>query len=68
MTEIYEYKKVNVSMEPKRTVEATANRWGRMGWRTVAVMEVSHAERRAGYADAILVERVKGTGTDDDGE
>jgi hypothetical protein len=67
MTEIYEYKKINISLEPKRTIEAAANRWALMGWRTVGVMEVSHADRKAGYADSILIERVRGTG-DDDGE
>lgn len=59
MTEIYEYQKINISLEPKRTIEAAANRWAAMGWRTVAVMEVSSADRKAGYADSILVERIK---------
>ena len=55
MEKIYEYKKVNVSLETPPTVEATANRWGAMGWRTVAVM----LDHRLGYAHAILVEREK---------
>jgi hypothetical protein len=67
MTEIYEYKKVYILSEPKRTIEAAANRWALMGWRTVAVMEVGRADRRAGHSDSILVERVRGTGTDDGG-
>jgi len=57
--ETYEYKKVNISTEPVRRIEAAANRWGAMGWRTVAVMEVSNADHRAGYSDSILVERRK---------
>jgi hypothetical protein len=57
--QIYEYKKVNISTEPKTTIEAAANRWAAMGWRTVAVMQVSGADRRGGYADSILVERRK---------
>lgn len=56
MTDIYEYKKVNVSLEPKPHVEAASNRWAAMGWRTVAVMT---GDRKAGYADAILIERPK---------
>jgi hypothetical protein len=59
MAEIYEYKKVNISLEPKHTIEAAANRWAAMGWRTVAVMEVTSADRRGGFADSILVERKK---------
>lgn len=58
---IYEYKKINVSLEPSRdrlglnkaTIESTANRWAEMGWRTVAVMP----SQGLGYADAILIER-----------
>jgi hypothetical protein len=57
----YEYKKINISTEPKRTIEAAANRWAAMGWRTVAVMEVSYADRKSGFADSILVERKKGS-------
>jgi hypothetical protein len=60
-TELYEYKKVNVSTEPKTTIEAAANRWAAMGWRTVAVMQVSAVDRRGGFADSILVERKKET-------
>jgi hypothetical protein len=75
MTEIYEYQKINISLEPspdphgirRATIESAANRWAAMGWRTVAVMEVSGSDRRAGYADSILVERVKRT-EDNDGE
>jgi hypothetical protein len=59
MSEIYEYKKVNISLEPKRTIEAAANRWAAMGWRTVAVMEVSSSDSRRGFSDSILVERKK---------
>lgn len=59
MTDIYEYKKINVSLEPKPHVEAASNRWAAMGWRTVAVMT---GDRRAGYADAILLERKKKDG------
>jgi hypothetical protein len=61
MTEIYEYKKINVSLEPpadrprRPTIEMAANRWAAMGWRTVAVMPSSGP----GYADAILIERKK---------
>jgi len=55
--EIYEYKKVNISNEPVRRIEDAANRWGAMGWRTVAVMQISNADRRAGFSDSILVER-----------
>lgn len=53
---IYEYKKVNVSLEPKPNIEATANRWGAMGWRTVAIIP---GDRAKGYADVIVVERKK---------
>lgn len=64
MTEIYEYKTINVSLEPrpdvneplrKATIETAANRWAAKGWRTVAVMP----SRGSGYADAILIERKK---------
>ena len=63
MAEIYEYKKINVSLEPgteryrprKATIESAANRWAAMGWRTVAVMQ----SPGPGYADAILIERKK---------
>lgn len=64
MSDRYEYKKINISNEPRRTIEDAANRWGHMGWRTVAVMEVSYADRKAGFADSILVERKK----ENDGE
>jgi hypothetical protein len=57
----YEYKKINISLEPKRTIEAAANRWGAMGWQVVSVMEVSSADRRAGFSDSILVVRKKET-------
>ena len=70
---IYEYRTVNITLEPnpvgerdrfrKPTIESAANRWAEMGWRTVAVMP----SPGVGYADCILVERVKGTGSDDDG-
>jgi len=63
MAEIYEYKKVNVSLEPisnttirGATIETAANRWAKMGWRTVAVMPSTGP----GFADAILIERKKG--------
>jgi hypothetical protein len=59
MSDIYEYKKINVSLEPKKTIEAAANRWAEMGWRTVAVMEVSFSDSKSGFSDSILVERVK---------
>ncbi|MFL5664911.1 MAG: hypothetical protein ACJ8BW_26715 [Ktedonobacteraceae bacterium] len=60
---MYEYKKINVSLEPptdrhglnKATIESAANRWAKMGWRTVAVMP----SQGSGYADAILIEREK---------
>lgn len=62
MTDIYEYKKVNISLEPHdpwditgATIETAANRWAEMGWRTVAVMP----SQGPGYADAILIERKK---------
>ena len=62
MTEIYEYKKINVSLEPisdpgmrRATIETAANRWAAEGWRTVAVMP----SLGPGYADAILIERKK---------
>lgn len=63
MTEIYEYKMINVSLEPspdphgwrKATVETAANRWAAEGWRTVAAM----LSPGPGYADAILIERKK---------
>jgi hypothetical protein len=54
--DIYEYKKVNVSLEHPPTIEAAANRWAAMGWRTVAVMA---GDRAKGYADVILIERKK---------
>jgi Domain of unknown function (DUF4177) len=63
--ELCEYKVVNISLEPKSTIEAAANRWAAMGWRVVSVMEVSHADRKAGYANSILIERKKGSGNDD---
>ena len=62
----YEYKTINISLEPlpdpkthlpkKATVQSAANRWAKMGWRTVAVMPA----QGAGYADAILIERENG--------
>lgn len=60
---VYEYQKINVSSEPspdphglrRATIESAANRWADMGWRTVAVMP----SWGPGYADAILIERVK---------
>ena len=57
---IYEYKKINVSLEPtyglrKPTIEDAANRWAERGWRTVAVMP----SPGPGFADAILIEREK---------
>jgi len=55
--ETYEYKKINVSLETPPRIEAAANRWGAMGWRTVAVIP---GNRDKGYADVILVERKKG--------
>lgn len=55
--ETYEYKKVNVSNEPKPTIEATANRWGAMGWRVVTVIPGDHAR---GFADVVIVERSAG--------
>lgn len=59
--EIYEYKKINVSLEPKPTMEAAANRWALMGWRTVGI---ASGDRAKGYADSILIERKKGSGND----
>ena len=64
----YEYKTVNVSLEPiaegarmrVSTIESAANRWAAMGWRTVSVMP----SRGPGYADAILVERSLGRSSD----
>lgn len=56
MTEIYEYKKINVSLEQPPTMEAAANRWAAMGWRTVAAIPGNRAK---GYADVLLVERLK---------
>lgn len=72
MTEIYEYQKINISLEPspdphglrKATIESAANRWAKMGWRTVGFTEVSLADHKAGYADSILIER-KILSTDD---
>jgi len=64
---VYEYKKVNLSVEPKpNNIEAAANRWAAMGWRVVAVMDVSWADRKSGFASSILVERVKMSDDDDD--
>lgn len=54
--EIYEYKKVNVSLEHPPKIESAANRWGAMGWRTVAVIP---GDRAKGFADALLIERKK---------
>lgn len=60
----YEYQKINVSLEPlpdpnrpyrRPSIESAANRWAELGWRTVAVMP----SQGPGFADAILVERVK---------
>jgi hypothetical protein len=62
MTEIYEYKKVNIFIGAQADDRSRSQSMGAMGWRTVAVMEVSRADRKAGYADSILVERVRGTG------
>lgn len=50
-----EYKKVNVSLEPKTTIEATANRWAAMGWHVASVIPSSGP----GYADTVLVGREK---------
>jgi len=55
--ETYEYKKVNVSLEPMPTIEAAANRWGAMGWRVVAVMR---GDQPRGIADSLIVERPAG--------
>lgn len=63
MSEIYEYMKINISLEPspdphglrKATIETAANRWAEQGWRTVAVMPSPGPS----YADAILIERKK---------
>ena len=62
MADIYEYKKINVSLEPplstsmrKPNIETAANRWAAEGWRTVAVMPSTGP----GFADAILIERKK---------
>jgi hypothetical protein len=64
MSDRYEYKKINLSLEPKPDVESASNRWAAMGWRTVAVMPVSYADSKAGFAPSILVERKK----ENDGE
>lgn len=65
ITDIYEYKTINVSLEPRPdtteirqgirlpTIETAANRWAEEGWRTVGVMP----SQGSGYADAILIER-----------
>lgn len=59
---MYEYQTINISLEPspephlglrKATIADTANRWAKMGWRTVAVMP----SQGPGYADSILLER-----------
>jgi uncharacterized protein DUF4177 len=57
---MYEYKMVNISLEPsfgesinKPTIASAANRWAVMGWRTVGVIP----SQGPGYADSILVER-----------
>lgn len=59
---MYEYKMVNISLEPlpnpenpfnRPTVMTAANRWAQMGWRTVGVIP----SQGPGYADTILVER-----------
>lgn len=61
MADIYEYRTINVSLEPpidpirKPTIETAANRWAEQGWRVVAVMP----SQGLGYADAILIERKK---------
>jgi hypothetical protein len=66
MTEIYEYKKVNVWQEQPPTIEAAANRWAAMGWRTVSVIP---GDRKSGFSDMLLVERKKEKkGTKRDGE
>jgi|1185.fasta_scaffold907159_2 hypothetical protein len=57
MDETYEYKKVNVSLEPIPKVEAAANRWGMMGWRTIAVLP---GDRSKGFADVLILERMIG--------
>lgn len=61
MQAIYEYRKINVSLEPspdphgllKATIASAANRWAEQGWRTVSVIPSTGV----GYADAILIER-----------
>lgn len=63
MGETYEYRKINVSLEPspdpralrRATIESAANRWAAEGWRTVAVMP----SQGPGSADSILIERKK---------
>ena len=57
---MYEYKTINISLEPpvtdkhkRPTVESAANRWAKQGWRTVAVIP----SQGPGYADSILIER-----------
>jgi hypothetical protein len=65
MIEIYEYQKINISLEPLKedrqgpggrpTIADAANRWAEMGWRTVGVMP----SQGPSYADAILIERKK---------
>lgn len=63
MADLYEYFFVNVSLEPlpepekpyrKPTIATAANRWAKMGWRTVGVIPAKDTS----YADAILVERL----------
>lgn len=49
----FEYKQINLSLEPVRTFEAAANRWGAMGWRTVGIVP----SQGPGYADVLLIER-----------
>jgi hypothetical protein len=63
MAEFYEYQLINVSCEPLKkdqggpggrpTIADAANRWAKMGWRTVGVIP----SQGAGYADSILIER-----------
>jgi len=61
----YEYKMINVSLEPeitvtgmkrRATIVSAANRWAAMGWRTVSAYP---ARGGSGYADWILIEREK---------
>lgn len=57
----YEYMTYNVTHSERKPgeslVQTAANEMAELGWRVVAVMDVSAEDRKGGYADSLLLER-----------